>query len=402
MSHKQPFADAVLVAKPRAGSLQSAIVFILCALSALVGCPSTGIADERPFKEGRADGGQLLYINDLPVMTVAGTPEEIGRQSAALTDDVVRKLVDYPKQFLKLTNRGEKRWQKLLDMSQSLKPQIPRDYRDEMRAFSEKLDLKSEWDAGLLANVIIDLPRAGVNCSSLIVEPARSATGGPLFGRNLDFFTMGMLDKYSLVAVYRPKGKHAFVSVAFPGFFGCTSGMNDEGLALAVHEIYLSADNAPLFNPKGVPYSLCFRRVLEECSTIDDAEKLLRSIPRTTLTSLAVCDRHGAAVFEMTPNTFAVRRAKNGLCFCTNHFRTPELAMFAWCRRYPILEQTQSLKTVGIEDIAKKLDEVNMGRLTVQTMIFEPDPLALHLAIGSCPSSALPLKKLELQPLFKP
>ena len=28
-------------------------------------------------------------------------------------------------------------------------------------------------------------------------------------------------------------------------------------------------------------------------------------------------------------------------------------------------------------------------------------PLRLHLAIGSCPSSALPLKGLELKPLFQ-
>jgi len=38
----------------------------------------------------------------------------------------------------------------------------------------------------------------------------------------------------------------------------------------------------------------------------------------------------------------------------------------------------------------------------VQSMIFEPEPLILHLAMGSCPSSALPMKTLELQPLFKP
>jgi hypothetical protein len=118
--------------------------------------------------------------------------------------------------------------------------------------------------------------------------------------------------------------------------------------------------------------------------------------------SLSVCDRIKAAVFEMTPKTMAVRSAADGLCFCTNHFRTPELIMFALCRRYRTLEKSQSIKKLDIEDVAKKLDEVNMGHLTVQTMIFEPEPLILHLAIGSCPSSALPMKKLELQPLFKP
>jgi predicted choloylglycine hydrolase len=211
-----------------------------------------------------------------------------------------------------------------------------------------------------------------------------------------------MLDKYGLVTVHLPKGKHAFASVGFPGFFGCVQGMNDAGLALAVHEVFLSRDRAPMFNPKGQPYSMCFRRILEECSTVEEAEKLLRSTERTTLLSLAVCDRRKAAVFELTPNTVAVRRGDDGLCFCTNHFRTPELIMFAWCNRYRTFEKSQSLKTLTVDDVAKKLDEVNMGRLTVESMIFEPESLILHLAMGSCPSSALPMKKLELQPLFNP
>ena len=39
------------------------------------------------------------------------------------------------------------------------------------------------------------------------------------------------------------------------------------------------------------------------------------------------------------------------------------------------------------------------GRL--QTMIFEPAVLKLHLAIGKCPSSALPLQPIDLGPLLK-
>ena len=61
-------------------------------------------------------------------------------------------------------------------------------------------------DAGELAvgNTLLELRRMG--CSVLIVEPAHSATGGPLFGRNFDFPTLGELDKYSIVFVYRPDG----------------------------------------------------------------------------------------------------------------------------------------------------------------------------------------------------
>ncbi|MGA2061457.1 MAG: C45 family peptidase [Thermoguttaceae bacterium] len=372
-------------------------------LPALLLCPSPLAADEeRTFQEGRFEGGQLRYINDLPVLVVSGTPGEIGRQKAALTGDVVHKLADYPKQLMQIGNNSDDRWQKLLEMGEALKPQIPPDYRDEMRAFADKAGFERQWEMGVLSNVMVDIYRGGFGCSSLIVEASRSSTGGPLFGRNLDFYTLGILDKYGLVTVHRPIGKHAFASIGFPGIFGCISGINDSGLALAVHEVFLSKDKAPMFNPKGLPYSMCFRRMLEECSSVEEAEKLLRSTERTTLLSLAVCDRRQAAVFEMTPNTVAVRRAKDGLCFCTNHFRTDELIMFAWCRRYPILEKAQSIKTLDVDDVAKKLDEVSAGHMTVQSMIFEPEPLILHLAMGSCPSSALPMKKLELQPLFKP
>ena len=43
----------------------------------------------------------------------------------------------------------------------------------------------------------------------------------------------------------------------------------------------------------------------------------------------------------------------------------------------------------------------NQGAETFQTMIFEPATLKLHLAIGSCPSSALPLTELDLRQLLK-
>ncbi len=386
--------------------MQFAITYLLLFFSFLPPCPSLSVAaEERPFQEGRFEAGELRYINDLPVLVVSGTPEEIGRQKAALTGDVVRKLAEYPKKLMQIGNGSQERWQKLVGMGEALKPQIPADYIAEMQAFADKAGIDRRWEMGVLGNVMLDIYRGGFGCSSIIAEAQRSAADGPLFGRNLDFYTLGILDKYGLVTVHRPKDKHAFASIGFPGIFGCISGINDAGLALAVHEVFLSKDRAPMFNPKGVPYTMCFRHMLEECSSVEEAEKFLRSTERTTLLSLVACDRRQAAVFELTPKSVAVRRANDGLCFCTNHFRTDELIVpivSRLCRRYPILEKAQSIKTLGVDDVAKKLDEVNAGSMTVQSMIFEPETLILHLAMGSCPSSALPMKKLELKPLFKP
>jgi hypothetical protein len=290
-----------------------------------------------------------------------------------------------------------------LEMSKALAQQLSADYRDELRAFADRSGIDREM--GLLANTLADIYRGSISCSSLVVEAENSATHGPLFGRNLDFYTLGLLDKYSLVTIHRPKGKHAFASIGFPGVFGCLSGINDAGLALAVHEVFFAHDGAPIFNPKGMPYSFCFRKMLEECSTVEEAEKLLRATERTTIISLTLCDRHHGVVLEMTPKTVASRHASNGILACTNHFRTDELEVWLTqrlCNRYPKLAQARKLDRLDISDVAKKMDEVNMGRMTAQTMIFEPAALKLHLAIGACPSSALPLKSLDLGPLFAP
>jgi predicted choloylglycine hydrolase len=361
---------------------------------------STVRADNtRVFREGRCGDAELKYIHDLPVLTVSGTPEEIGRQKAVLTRDVVQKLAAYPRLLLERSSHKD-RLPKYLEMGQALVQRLPTDYREEMRSFAQQSGL--DRDVGILANTLADVYRGSFSCSSLIVDAKRSATHGPLFGRNLDFYTLGLLDKYSLVTVHRPKGKHAFVAIGFPGLFGCLSGMNDRGLALAVHEVFLSRDGAPMFNPKGIPYAFCFRQMLEQCTTVEEAEELLRATERTTLFNLALCDRHHSVVLETTPNSVVARHGSDGICACTNHFRTDELVVLPWCNRYRKLVQSRKLDQLDVADVAQKLNEVNMGRMTVQTMIFEPATLKLHLAIGSCPSSILPLKLLELRPLFSP
>lgn len=372
--------------------------FAVCAVC--LASSSAVFAEDAPafqYQQGRFEKGELQLRNGLPVLTMAGTAAEIGRQEAALTTQAAIGLVSYPRDMAKRFGR-EDIWVRLMAISQSLVPQFPAEYLAELDAFAAKSGVNRDLLLG--ANTMVDSYRGSFGCSSVMVEPQRSATGGPLFGRNLDFFTQGTLQLYSLVKVYRPQGKRAFVSIGFPGMLGCLSGMNDAGLALAVHEVFVSRDGSPMFNPKGVPYTLIFRRIMEECSTIAEAEKLLRSVERTTLLSLALCDRTTCAVAELTPRSVEMRGPEDGVCACANHFRTEALATIRLSPRYRTLTRIKESPVIGTADIAKKLHEVNAGPRTLQTMVFEPAVLRLHLAIGSCPSSALPLKELDLAPLF--
>ncbi len=236
---------------------------------------------EQPFRyrEAKSGKGRLEYVNGLPVLTVQGTPEEMGQQAAALTADGAKALIAYPQDLL--TSFGlERQWARLGQVGQSLLPQFPPHHLRELEAFARA----SGVERGLLvrANTLVDAYRGAFGCSSLIVQPDRSATKAPLFGRNLDFYSLGRLQHYSLVTIYLSPGKRAFASVGFPGMLGCFSGMNDAGLSLAVHEVFFTRDGSPMFNPQGMPYTFCFRRILEECVTVGEAERLLRSLPRTT------------------------------------------------------------------------------------------------------------------------
>jgi len=347
------------------------------------------------YAEGKHGKGELKYINDLPVLRVEGKPDDIGEQVAVLATKSSGKLLAYPKDFLKLAGL-ESTWPAMVAAGKGLLKHFPADYLKEMDASVKAAQLDRDLLIG--ANTMFDIKKAFA-CSTLIVEPEKSVTKGMLFGRNLDFPTLGYLQDYSLVMVVRPEGKRAFVSIGFPGCLGVLSGMNDAGLTLAVLECYTANDDSKRFEP-GTPYGLCCRRILEECATVAEAEKLLRSMQRTTRINLAICDPKTAAVFEITPKTVAVRGAQDGCCCCTNHFRTKELATSTECRRFEILDATRQLGKLDVPDVAKRLHLANQGNLTLQTMIFEPATLKLHLAIGKTPSSALPMKTVELANLM--
>ncbi|MFL5245904.1 MAG: C45 family autoproteolytic acyltransferase/hydrolase [Gemmataceae bacterium] len=366
----------------------------------LLGLAPSFVRAAEPFRypEGTHGKGSLKYVNGIPVLTVEGTPEEIGEQMGTLAGKPAAKLLTYPKEVLKIFGVSLT-WPLLVKEANAMVPNFPKDYLKEMDAITKATG--GDRDLLVVGNTMFDIKKLFA-CSTLIVEPERSATKGPLFGRNLDFPTCGFLHEYTAVEIYRPKGKHAFASVGFPGMLGVLSGINDAGLSLAVLEVYSTADDSVRFDPQGTPYAMCFRRLLEECTTVEEAEKALRAMKRTTLLNLAVCDTKHGAVFELTPKHVQVRAAEKAICAGTNHFRTKELSTGKVCWRYNILEKCQEEKTIGLDDIAKKLDEVNQGRLTLQTMIFEPATLKLHLAFGKLPSSKLPMKELDLKPLLKP
>jgi hypothetical protein len=349
------------------------------------------------FPENQTNHGALRYIDGIPVLTVHGSPEEIGSAVGTLTKPAAAGLFGYFDDLLK-RSRLDAVWPWLVKTSEGMLTRFPAAYRDELEAGVKASGLPR--DKMIVANCLWDIKKLG--CSTIFVAPEKSATGQPLMGRNFDFPTLGVLQKYSLVIVCRPNGKHAFASVGFPGLIGVVSGMNDDGLSIATLDVTSTRDGAPPFDLSGTPLILTFRRILEECTTVAEAETLLKSVKRTTLMNLAVCDSAGAGVvFELTSKSVGVRKADGGLCCCTNHFRTEGLATGTWCGRYDALTKGRELAKLGTAEVQQRLHAANQGTGTMQTMIFEPATRTLRLALGDGPTTANPLTKLDLKPLFE-
>jgi isopenicillin-N N-acyltransferase-like protein len=366
----------------------------------------TGAVRAAPFvyPEGRHGKGELRQINGLPVLVVEGSPEEIGDAVAVLGLRPARRIASYPDDMLEHFH-GTWLRDSFLAGGRKMVERFPADYRREFEAMARAAGV--ERDKLVLGNTLFDLKKC-LACSALLVEPSRSALGGPLLGRNLDYPPLGYAHEYALVTVYRPTGKHAFAAVGFPGLVGCLSGMNDAGLSLAILEAIQTRITTPRLDHEGVPYALCYRELLEKCSTVVEARQALEKMHRSTVTNLVVADRANVAVFEVTPKEIHVRVAAGGTCVCTNHFCTDglrPLVRFNWYHtldRYHILEETAAARTLlGVEDVHRGLDEARNDKETLQTMIFEPATLRLHLAIGACPASAQKLQLLELEPLFR-
>lgn len=377
----------------------------LLAVCLLVSSAPVRAAEPFHYPVGQAATGELRYLNGVPVLTVAGNPEEIGDAVGKLALLPGQRMASYADDCLQHYHVSLLR-PSFVSAGRKMVQRFPADHQREFEAMVRAAEV--DRDQAVLGNTLFDLKKI-LACSALLVEPGRSATGTPLLGRNLDYPSLGYAYQYSLVTVYRPTGKHAFASVGFPGLVGCLSGMNDAGLALAVLEVFHVKAGHARFKTTGLPYAICYRRLLEECTTIAEAKALLESMPRTTITNLVLADREGVAVFEVTPTQVQVRRGDGGAVICTNHFCTEELAThwtynsYRTHDRFKAIEAaTRPHKKIGLAELHEAMEASHQEGETMQTMAFEPAALRMYLSIGTCPSTAGEMKRLDLEALLRP
>jgi isopenicillin-N N-acyltransferase like protein len=361
-------------------------------LAALLVC---GGASAQAFKPGTHGPASLKIVGGVPVLHLYGTPQQMGEQHGALLAPQISGLIkSYLNKLLLPGGKDIGLRAKILALSKRMAKRIPADYIAEMKAIAKRA--KVSYDDVLLANTVFDIKRK-VFCTTVVAVGARSADKQPIFGRNLDFPTLGVAHEYSCIIVYHPDKGRAVASVGFPSLIGVLSGMNDAGVCAAVMEVHLRKARID-----ATPYAMVFRQALTESEDTDAVARVVRSKGRTSSNNLMICDAKGnAACAELAVDKTALRRPENGEIYATNHFRAKGMVRTKLCWRIPrIRKELAGADKVGLDVVKRILDRCNWGKMTMQSMVFRPATRDILLAIGQPPVTKRTYVRIKAGTLF--
>jgi len=340
----------------------------------------------------RFETGELQVRDGLVLGDFSGSPTAIGRQTGTLLRAPLGPL-------LRLMQPAVIH-RRLDGTLPDLIAGIPQDQREELAAVAAVAGL--EHEDLMAANVTVD-----AYCSALVRGPSadfalersdgrRLMTGRPLrVARNMDFFPAEAIGPSTVMTVLRPAGRHAFVSVGWPGYAGVVSGMNVHGL---VGCILLRHGSIPPAYPKnhGIPappMACRVRQVLETCATVEEA---LAEFSRPVASGhyLLLADATTAAVaWHDRDLGMQVHHLHRGWLCCDNAPRHPNgLALGERAALLGRLAMGCTAQKSGDQGDAawmrQSLSAVYQNGINAQAMLFEPATRTVQVATGTAAKPA--------------
>ena len=274
------------------------------------------------------DGVVYRYPGLPPMLDASGDHYEIGLQYGVLMRPEIYKAIDTWGKIIEaeLRNAGldpVEGFKYMYDPAQDMADQLPQRLQDEIKGIADGSGLPVGaikaftlmYDAGRIY--------ASTACAGVLLK---GANGTVIHARVRDCSDGGGLEhyKYEIIARQKPKGYNAVTEVGWAGTIGgLFQGWNDKRLTFAHNTLSVRKPNA-----SGSPSGFTARIILEECSTIAEAEKVLSShLPINGYCATVSDQKTGqGAVFEITPTSVAKRELKdNNPVFVFNNITDPGL-----------------------------------------------------------------------------
>lgn len=220
---------------------------------------------------------------EYPVVIFAGTPEEMGRQHGELC----KPEIDKTYQCLRLVAGGylfgKNDWiyERVEEIQRRTLDLVPQRFLDELDAMSEaaKITKAQGRQIGFFPELF--------HCSGIAARGKATANGEVVHARVLDYMRDMGVQNSAMIQVFLPEGFNAWISVGFGGFNGTVTAMNEKGLAMG--EMGGRGEG----NWDGLPMSYLIRRIMEECSTVEEAREIIRNTPLTCVYYYVISDKSG-------------------------------------------------------------------------------------------------------------
>ena len=255
----------------------------------------------------KTENGVLARLDGVRnVLILSGTPAEMGAAHGRLLGDDVREMnariaaVGVAASL----KTGENFAERIEEATQRTAPFVPKRFFEEMDALAAATGLEPSQVRRI--NTFPEL----FHCSGVALRGSATVGGRVLHARVLDYMRDVGLQNNAALIVYRPEGRNAWLSVSYAGFVGTVTAMNDKGLAIG------EMGGAGEGKWDGLPMAYLMRRVVEECSTVDEALALMRSTPLTCDYYYVLSDAAGnmAAVEAIAERDPVLRVMRPGEC----------------------------------------------------------------------------------------
>jgi len=256
--------------------------------------------------------GELREINGYRVLSVSGSPAEMGRQHGELLRDTVRRVV----RDVVVEGAGAYGLDELLDGALVMERYLPDAYRQELRALADAAGV--DYVQLVALQLFGDVRRAQF-CTSYAVFGPATATGECICGRNMDYWDYGASEYAAILLHCKPADGHEFLTCSWAGIINGWTALNDHGVFCSNNSAYGGEDSL-----HGLSTCFMVRTVAQFAATVEEGVRVVETTPRACGTNLLIAggDPPDAAMVEFDHRDLVVRRATEGFVLADNSFRS--------------------------------------------------------------------------------
>ena len=347
--------------------------------------------------------GRLETLNGYTVVSVEGTPEQMGTAYGTLLAPLIRRVMKDVITDDVLDDAGSR--DELLRASRLMARFQPEDYLAELRAMAKAAGVP--YDELVLLQYFGDVRRAtpargagAMFCTSFAILPPLTKGRMCLVGRNFDYFYSGVAKYASILAYYRPKGRIPFVTVTWAGVINGWTLLSEKGIVASNNTAYGISDSL-----EGISTCFMLRYVVERATTVAEGIRLVRKGPRACGTCVLIASGSppDGALLEFDHKKFAVRRPRQGFVGADNSFlklyRGREAEPSEWSRIGAARDL--ALASKGRLDFSSNIagaPGVPLRGINLHSAMIDATNLRLKVAMGEAPACALPYRAFRLTP----